>query len=208
MLSWLSPFNGENINAIMYQTLNAVPAPPYTLNIAVPEMLNFIVAKALAKKMEDRYQNAKDLAADLRACRDTMPRSSQSIDVSKRPAGGEKKLPDAISVTGGRHVDVEEVGAASTAKLSQAFDSGAATMKLAAMTASSEDVDELSKTLKIVRPAMGAINRAAPPAVNKAAKLPPVAARPGNEAAQSGSGGVLLAVIILALLGLVVFFVL
>ncbi|MBI3222510.1 MAG: serine/threonine protein kinase, partial [Nitrosomonadales bacterium] len=97
MLTGQAPFQGENVNAIMYQTLNAVPAPPHTLNKAVPEMLNFIVAKALAKNLDDRYQNAKDLAVDLRACRDTLPRSNRQIDVSA-PAGGEKKLPDAISV--------------------------------------------------------------------------------------------------------------
>ncbi|HEX5362985.1 MAG TPA: protein kinase [Gallionella sp.] len=206
MLTGQAPFSGENVNAIMYQTLNAAPPPPSQVNPSAPEMIDFIVAKALAKSVEDRYQNAKDFAADLRACRDTLPRSGQPIDVSKRPAGGEKKLPDAISVTGGRHVEAEEVGAASTAKLSQAFDSGAATMKLAAMTASSEDVDELSKTLKMARPAIGAINRAAPPPVNKAAKLPPVAAHQDREVSRSG-GGLLLAIIVLALLGLIVFFV-
>ena len=41
----------ENVSAIMYQTLNAVPAPPNTLNPAVPEMANFILAKALARKL-------------------------------------------------------------------------------------------------------------------------------------------------------------
>ena len=91
MLTGQAPFNGENVNAIMYQTLNAVPAPPNTINPAVPEMANFIVAKALAKKLEDRYQNAKDFAVDLRACRDTLPRSGKQIDVSS-PAGGDRRL--------------------------------------------------------------------------------------------------------------------
>ena len=47
------------------------------------------MAKALAKSVDDRYQNAKDFATDLRACRDTLPRSGQPRDVSKAPAGGE-----------------------------------------------------------------------------------------------------------------------
>src|SRR3990170_528523 len=124
MLTGQAPFNGENVNAIMYQTVNVAPAPPSTLNPAVPEMANFIVAKALAKKLEDRYQNAKDFAIDLRACRDTLPRSGKQIDVS--PAGGEKKLPDAIDISGRRNMDEEE--AKPGAALSQAFDSAAATM--------------------------------------------------------------------------------
>ena len=207
MLTGQAPFSGENVNAIMYQTLNAAPPPPTQVNSSAPEMLNFIVAKALAKAMDDRYQNAKDFAVDLRACRDTLPRSGQAIDVSKRPAGGEKKLPNAISVTGGsRSLDAEEVGAVSTAKLSQAFDSGAATMKLAAMTASAEDVDELGKTLKMVRPSANVLNRSAP-AMNKAAKLPPVADRQDVAANSGGGGGLLLATILLVLLVLVVFLV-
>lgn len=203
MLTGQAPFNGENVNAIMYQTLNAAPPLPNSLNPAVPEMLNYIVAKALAKAVDDRYQNAKDFATDLRACRETLPRSGQPLDVSKPPAGGEKKLPDAISVTGNRNVE-EDVGSASTAKLSQAFDSGAATMRLAAMTASAEDVDELSKTLKLVRPSAEAISRAAP-AKNVAARLPPEAARPAarhdkRTRTGSGVGGFLLLVIVLLVL--------
>src|SRR3989338_4231512 len=157
MLTGQAPFNGENVNAIMYQTLNAVPAPPNTLNPAVPEMANFI----MAKKLEDRYQNARDFAVDLRACRDTLPRSGKQINVSP-PAGGERKLPDAIATTGSKEASDEEAKSLSTAGLSQAFDSAAATMRLAALTATSEDVDELAKTLKIQRPSAEAIKLASP----------------------------------------------
>ncbi len=206
MLTGQAPFNGENVNAIMYQTLNAVPAPPGTLNPGVPEMANFIVAKALAKKLEDRYQNAKDLAVDLRACRDTLPRSGKQIDVS--PVGGEKKLPDAIDVSARRNLDEEE--AKPVAGLSQAFDSAAATMRLAALTASSEDVDELSKTLKMVRPSAEAIGQAAPPAMTSrpASPVAPGAAarqRAAGPPARPGSNNsMLIAVVILVLLGIAI----
>src|ERR1019366_4356554 len=75
MLTGRAPFVGENVNAIMYQTLNSIPPPPGSLNTDVPDMLNFIVAKALAKGLEDRYQSAKELADDLRACRNSMPQT-------------------------------------------------------------------------------------------------------------------------------------
>ena len=218
MLTGQAPFNGENVNAIMYQTLNAAPPPPNVLNPGVPEMLNYIVAKALAKPVDDRYQNAKDFAADLRACRDTLPRSGQPLDMSKAPAGGEKKLPDAIAVTGSRNVDVEEdVGASSAAKLSQAFDSGAATMRLAAMTTTPDEVDQLSKTLKLARPSMEEINRSAQTVkVPRAAPLrstepvPPV--RPATQSSQPALphrvGSLLLfSLVALVLLGLAAIFV-
>lgn len=161
MLTGQAPFNGENVNAIMYQTLNAVPAPPNMLNPAVPEMVNFIVAKALAKKLDDRYQNAKDLAVDLRACRDVLPRSSQQRDISKPPVGGDRRAPSVAVIAGRRNIG-EEAKATATAGLSQAFDSAEATIRLAALTGSSEDVDELSKTLKTTRPNADEVKQAVP----------------------------------------------
>lgn len=159
MLTGQAPFNGENVNAIMYQTLNAIPPPPNMVNPAIPEMVNFIVAKALAKGMEDRYQNAKDFAVDLRTCRDTLPHSGQLGELSQFP-GGEKKLPDAIDITGRRGMEEEDAKSASSAGLSKAFDSSIATLRLAALTASSEDVDELSKTFNMGRPSEESINQA------------------------------------------------
>lgn len=206
MLTGQAPFNGENVNAIMYQTLNAVPQPPSTLNTAVPEMANFIVAKALAKKVEDRYQNAKDLATDLRACRDTMPRSGKQIDISR--SNGDKKLHDAIDISG--RMDTEEEAKPGVA-LSSAFDSAAATMRLAALTGTSEDVNELAKTLKMQRPSAEAIKRAAPmPNAVRTSSPPAAAPRPAarpslaEPSGKSGGGNLMLiVVIILILLGLV-----
>ena len=212
MLTGQAPFNGENVNAIMYQTLNAVPAPPNTLNPAIPEMANFIVAKALAKKLEDRYQNARDFAVDLRACRDTLPRSGKQINVSP-PAGGERKLPDAIATTGSKEASDEEAKPLSTAGLSQAFDSAAATMRLAALTATSEDVDELAKTLKIQRPSAEAIKLAAPAARN-IRPASPAAPRPAARqnlaepsAQPADSNLTLIVIVLLVLLGIAAFFV-
>lgn len=162
MLAGQAPFAGDNVNAIMYQTLNMIPAPPNALNPEVPEMANFIIAKALAKGLEDRYQNARDFAADLRACRDIMPRSAQQKDVNKFSAAGEEKLPGAIDITRRMRAGEEDVMSTSMAGLSKAFDSTAATMRLAALTATSEDIDQLSKTLNIARPSAEEIKQAAP----------------------------------------------
>jgi serine/threonine-protein kinase len=197
MLTGQAPFNGDNVNAIMYQTLNAIPSAPSSLNPEVPEMINFIVAKALAKKVEDRYQNALDFSVDLRSCRETLPRSSQKINLSKASASGERKLSHAIDIGGRIGSREEEAMASSLAGLSQAFDSTAATLRLAALTASSEDVDELSKTFKIPRPTSEEIINAAPRSnVTRAAErqnqVQPVT--------QPKDGRLLLAIIILLVL--------
>jgi serine/threonine-protein kinase len=123
-------------------------------------MVNFIVAKALAKGVEDRYQNAKDFAVDLRSCRDTLPRSSQYLDLSKPRAGSENKSRDTIGITGRTGGDDEIEKSSSNVRLSKAFDSSIATLRLAALTATSEDVDELSKTLNVRRPTSKSINQA------------------------------------------------
>jgi hypothetical protein len=200
----------------MYQTLNVIPPPPNTLNPAVPEMVNFIVAKALAKGLEDRYQNAKEFAADLRACRDTLPRSDQQMDLSKSSVGGEKKLPDAIDISGRRDTGEEDAISASHMRLSKAFDSAVATMRLAALTATSEDVDELSKTFNMGRPSAESINQAGRAAL--AASLaspaqlrhitPHITPQSLAEPSTQARGGNLLVVIIvlLVLLGTALFF--
>ena len=68
MVSGTAPFSGENVTALMYQIVNFAPPAPSAVNRAVPEMLDFIVAKMLAKLLEERYQDARELARDLREC--------------------------------------------------------------------------------------------------------------------------------------------
>ena len=153
MLTGKPPFAGDNVNAIMYQTLNSVPPSPGSINAAVPAMLNFIVAKALAKAVDDRYQNARDLAEDLRACRDNLSRSASALVADKSPL---------IVVDAMRADKGEEQATALTLGLSASFDSVDATMRLAALTASREEVDELSKTLTMARPSWNEITHAVP----------------------------------------------
>ena len=138
MLTGVAPFLGENVNAIMFQTLNCVPVAPAKLNANVPDMLNFIVAKALAKGVDDRYQNARDFSTDLRACRETLPSVSPASDSAEK--------------LGASAVHNEHEDEFTPLGLSHAFDSNEATMRLAALTANPEEVDELSKTLKMMRP--------------------------------------------------------
>jgi len=68
MLCGAAPFNGENVTALMYQIVNFVPPAPSTLNPAIPELLDYIAAKMLAKPLEQRYQDAAEVARDLREC--------------------------------------------------------------------------------------------------------------------------------------------
>lgn len=183
MLTGQVPFIGENVNAIMYQTLNAVPPPPSHANPAVPEMLNFIVAKALAKDLDARYQDARELANDLRACRDALPRE---------PVAASSPLKRAPSLATAAEGD--ESKPVVTLGLSSSFDSVEATMRLAAMTASNEDVEEISRTLRMSRPGLNEINQAAP------RREPPRSVR--HEPASSSGSYLLRVIVALILIGL------
>jgi hypothetical protein len=109
--------------------------------------------------VDDRYQNARDLAADLRACRETLPRSNQSAGIAARVA--DKPQFDAIVVSGRREASDGAENQTNTLGLSSVFDSNEATMRLAAMTTAPEEVDELAKTLKIAIPSAQALSQAA-----------------------------------------------
>jgi len=60
------PFKGEFEHAVVYGILNARPEPLSALRTGVPLELDRIVAKALSKDVEERYQHADDMFADLR----------------------------------------------------------------------------------------------------------------------------------------------
>jgi serine/threonine-protein kinase len=68
MLAGAPPFGGNDVHAIMYQICNGRAAPPSAANPAVTRSLDIIVARALEKDLEARYQDAGAMAADLRAC--------------------------------------------------------------------------------------------------------------------------------------------
>ncbi|HQS57497.1 MAG: serine/threonine protein kinase [Gallionellales bacterium 35-53-114] len=227
MLTGQAPFAGENVNAIMYQTLNSVPPPPSSLSPNVPEMLNFIVAKALAKKLEHRYQNAKEFAGDLYACRDRLPRPSIARETVKPAFPTSSQMADTIPAA--KHVDTseDESKPVATLGLSAAFDSAAATLRLAALTGTAEEVEEFSKTFKMPIPSVDELNRAAPvssvlaasvsakpkidpPLFSKPRAAPAAASYPGKQTEKDDSGSfnwLLIGGGILLVLGLISMFI-
>jgi serine/threonine protein kinase len=72
MITGQRPFKGYYDKAIMYSILNEEPEPITGLRTGVPMQLEEYVAKALAKKAEDRHQTASDLIVDLRTLANRM----------------------------------------------------------------------------------------------------------------------------------------
>jgi eukaryotic-like serine/threonine-protein kinase len=147
MLAGAAPFNGENVTALMYQIVNFAPPAPSAVNPAVPELLNFIVAKMLAKPLEERYQSAQDLAQDLRNCERQIS-TPNSITQPLRPLGLASGPQPQLAVTHAQDVVLAQTinrtrqqdstsGQPSEAPargLAHSFDSNEATQRLAALT--------------------------------------------------------------------------
>jgi beta-lactam-binding protein with PASTA domain/predicted Ser/Thr protein kinase len=65
MLTGQVPFTGDTPLEIAMKHLSEVPVPPSELRDDVPEDLDMITLRALAKDSEDRYQTAEEMDADL-----------------------------------------------------------------------------------------------------------------------------------------------
>jgi serine/threonine protein kinase len=66
MLTGQMAFGGVNLKEVLGKQASAAPLPVRELRPEVPPAIVSIVSRALAKRAEDRYQTAGELAADLR----------------------------------------------------------------------------------------------------------------------------------------------
>ncbi|WP_428825907.1 serine/threonine-protein kinase [Azonexus sp. IMCC34842] len=69
MLAGRPPFAGDNVNAILYQVLNSAPPLPSSYHPNLPQGFDRIVARALAKDPDKRFQSAAEMASALRKYR-------------------------------------------------------------------------------------------------------------------------------------------
>jgi serine/threonine protein kinase len=65
LLTGRPPFVGESPVSVAIQHVRDQPAPPSTVDPDLPPELDRIVMKALAKRVEDRYQSAAAMRADI-----------------------------------------------------------------------------------------------------------------------------------------------
>ncbi len=60
------PFKGDTISALIYSILHTEPARPSEINMDIPRIFDKIIAKALVKDPDLRFQRAKDVSDILR----------------------------------------------------------------------------------------------------------------------------------------------
>src|SRR5262245_53661491 len=66
MITGSPPFSGDSAVAIAYKHVQENPVPPRRIDPSLPETLEAITLKTLAKNPANRYPSAQDLRADLR----------------------------------------------------------------------------------------------------------------------------------------------
>jgi serine/threonine-protein kinase len=160
MLTGAAPFSGENVTALMYQIVNfALPAPS-SINRQVPEMLDFVVAKMLAKPLDERYQDARELAKDLRECErglsapgiGTLPGRPPGLASGPHPEmmNTQSKavvLAQTVNRTRSRDQALEDSVSPVAVGVSHSFDSNEATQRLAALTGGADSAQSSTQGL-------------------------------------------------------------
>jgi len=190
----------------MYATVNTTPPPPSGHNRSVPPMLDLIVAKAMAKLLEDRYQSVQEFAGDLREVRRQMDasRPASALKAAMAPplrpqAPNPAAIVDKVVVdTATIPIDTGKRGDedAKPLAIAKTFDSFDATMRLAAMTDQTDDFKEYISETQKMRAYKGKIEptsplaraaaspAAAPPAPAPAPKPVPAEKKPAPKAAK------------------------
>ena len=187
-LTGIAPFDGDNVNAIMYATVNTTPPPPSSHNRSIPPMLDLIAAKAMAKLLEDRYQTIKELADDLREVKRQMDsaRPAAALKATTAPPQPRPAPTPAASLVDTATIPMPAAGGkekedepAKPLALAKTFDSFDATMRLAAMTDATEEFREYITQTQKMRAYKGKIESTSPLAPKPApAPAAPVKAAP------------------------------
>jgi len=93
MISGQLPFKGDYDSAVVYSILHEEPEPLTALRTGVPISLDGIIAKALAKEADTRYQHVDELPVDLKGIETaTLSRSGVSTK-QPRQSAWPSKLP-------------------------------------------------------------------------------------------------------------------
>jgi eukaryotic-like serine/threonine-protein kinase len=131
MLTRSPPFTGDDATQVMHRISTAEPPAPGRINPEVPSLLDFVVARALKKDPAVRYQDANEMAADLRSSLAELRGRARAA----KDEGGKDQTRTVRMDSGGRTTIAPAVRAIvsdTRLPLSRQFDSSAAAQRLAA----------------------------------------------------------------------------
>ena len=84
LLTGKAPFSASNSTSLLYQVVNMVPPAPGVHRAGLPEDLDRIVMKALAKTLDDRYQTWEEFSADLARTNKSLALPAASISDTEK----------------------------------------------------------------------------------------------------------------------------
>ena len=93
LLAYRKPFEGETVHGVLYQVLTTDPKPLRTMALSVPAALERVVAKALNKVPEERYETARQMQSALFSIRAAL---SGATDTTERISLRWTPIPSAV----------------------------------------------------------------------------------------------------------------
>ena len=83
LLTGVRPFPGDSASSILYNIVNEQPVPVVEKNNNIPQEIQDVLERAMAKKAEDRFEHAGDMARELEKIlavyRKTLPRTTRAL---------------------------------------------------------------------------------------------------------------------------------
>ena len=103
MLTGIKPFDASDLTQVLFWVVNMPAKPPSERRPGLPSVVDFLVARALKKKPEERYAGAAELAADLRNALPEVREAEQgmrspNLEGSTIPAGALPSSEDAKTI--------------------------------------------------------------------------------------------------------------
>ena len=92
MLTGELPYTGETLGEIAVKHMNADPVLHHEKNPEIPAELERISLKAMAPKLEDRYQSAKELLEDLEAFTQSQVKAEEEEENTEQEVPGVKPV--------------------------------------------------------------------------------------------------------------------
>jgi hypothetical protein len=87
LLSGKKPFSGESPTSVAYQIMHTEPSPVRSEVPELPEALNEIVARALQKNPDERYNRASEMVSDLQMVRMVLDPPLQALETGRSTGG-------------------------------------------------------------------------------------------------------------------------
>ncbi len=100
LLTGERPFEGGSLSAIMHKALNTEPVRPSALSVTVPAALDAVVARALAKRPDERFATAAEFARSLEVALSGAPDGSPADTATEATIVSPVRPPNVLAPQG------------------------------------------------------------------------------------------------------------